>query len=234
MAWRDDRGDGPIEVVIAVLMLTAATLFGGTGLLGLINNSHTLQRISHADAALRNDVAMVTAQIQDQPNPMYSPCATPATYAPGGAAALTLDTSYTNYVSTITSVEYFNGSSYGTTCSAASPVPQPQLITVQVTYTPTGMTRSTSFAVVNPYVFPLLPNGANANQLIVLQQPSSTANCPSGYTGSGVTCTGSATQSQPATSNSSLSCPAGYTLVGSTCEYAAGLGAMTRDPQGLT
>ena len=232
MAWRDDRGDGPIEVVIAVLMLTAATLFGGTGLLGLINNSQTLQLISHADAALRNDVAMVTAQIQDLPTPLYSPCATPATYGPGGLSALTLDTSYPNYVSTITAVEYFNGSSYGTTCSTASPVPQPQLITVQVTYTPTGMVRSTSFAVVNPYVFPLLPNGALSNQLIVVQQPSSTANCPSGYTGSGVTCTGSATQSQPATSNSSLSCPTGYTLVGTTCEYALGLGALPAAREG--
>jgi hypothetical protein len=170
MRHRDDRGDGPVEVLVAVLMLMLATVFGGVGLIGLDTNSTNLQFIAGADAALRNDVAMATAQIQDPPNPLYASCATPATYSSGGSNALSLDTSYPNYVSTITNVEYFNGSSYSATCGdATSPVPQPQLLTVQVTYTPTGLTRSTSFAVVNPYVYPLLPTGTGGNTLVVQQ-----------------------------------------------------------------
>ena len=171
----DDRGDGPVEIMVAVVVLTLATVFGAVGLTGLVTNSHDLQFMATADASLRSDVSMVTAQIQDQPSPLYASCATPATYSPGGSNVVTLDTSSPNYVSKITAVEYFNNSTspaeYSTTCSSLSPVPQPQLITVQVTYTPTGMVRSTSFAVVNPYVYPLLPSGGSGG-LIIQQQPS--------------------------------------------------------------
>ena len=167
----DDRGDGPVEVMVAVVVLALAVVFGGTGLMGLVTNSRDLQYMAGADAALRSDVAMATAQIQDQPSPLYAPCATPATYSPGGSNVVTLDTSSPNYVSTITSVEYFNGSTYVASCGdPSSPVPQPQLLTIQVT-APTGMTRSTSFAVVNPYVYPLLPSGGSGG-LVIQQQPS--------------------------------------------------------------
>ncbi len=168
---RDDRGDGPLEIMVAVVVLTLATVFGAVGLTGLVTNAHDLQYMAYEDAALRSDVAMATAQIQDPPSPLYAACATPATYGPGGSNAVTLDTSSANYVSTITSVEYFNGTTYSTTCGdASSPVPQPQLITVQVTYTPTGMVRSTQFAVVNPYIYPSLPSGGSGG-LVIQQQP---------------------------------------------------------------
>jgi len=159
--------------MVAVVVLTLATVFGAVGLTGLVTNAHDLQYMAYEDAALRSDVAMATAQIQDQPGALYASCATPTTYGPGGSNPVTLDTSSTNYVSSITNVAYFNGSTYVSTCGdASSPVPQPQLITVQVTYTPTGMVRSTNFAVVNPYVFPALPTGGSGDSLIINQQPS--------------------------------------------------------------
>ena len=133
---RDDRGETLLEILIAMVILgiTTAAILGAFA--SAISESARHRSLVVMNTMLRNYAETATSQIQFQKNPLYTACAT--SYAVTGLA-----TPPSGYSLTLSSITYWNGTVFGTTCSSAS---APQLLTVQATglY---GQTANLSFAV---------------------------------------------------------------------------------------
>ncbi|HWC33725.1 MAG TPA: type II secretion system protein [Mycobacteriales bacterium] len=133
-----DRGETLIEVILAVaiIAITAVALMGSV--LTSITSSGEHRTLAANDVYVKSYADAAQQQIQRQANPIYAKCAT--TYAvtkPSGIPA--------SWTVGITSIKYWSGSAWSTSCSG-DPA---QLITVAVT-SPTQLSTSLSFAVRDP------------------------------------------------------------------------------------
>jgi hypothetical protein len=101
---------------------------------------------------LRNIEQTTFYQLQQQPSPLFTPCGTSAEYSTGGSKAIQY-TLPTGYAVSIGTVQYWNGTSFGASCTAGSN--DPQLITLTVT-NPNGSIATTQIAVDGIGVLPTI------------------------------------------------------------------------------
>lgn len=166
-----DRGESLPESIITVVIIG---LFAVTAVLAfttLISAAVSYRATASIDALLHNDVAEVTAQLQDGATPLYSPCATAATYT-SGPSTVTFGNEIAGYTSTITAVAYWSGTSFDSTCPTLPTTPTPQQITVTVTNTAGTETGSALAVVDDPYTPESPPYDASLSQLAWVQQPT--------------------------------------------------------------
>ncbi len=165
-SWRDHRsesGDTLVELLIAmaVIGLTAVALLSGFSTSLSASAEH--RSLASIDTVLKSFVETATYQLSLQPQPptttpQFTACATASTYS-------SLTTPPQNgYTASIAAVQYWNGSSWGASCTANQSPPQPQLLTAQVTGH--GATESLQFAVSDPaYAVPQAPVFTSASSV---------------------------------------------------------------------
>ncbi len=136
---RSERGDTLIEVLIAltVVAITGLTLLTAFGTAIAASSQH--KSLANIYTLLRSYAEVETFQIQLQPSPLYSSCAT--SYTLSNAPAIP-----TGYTITTSSIQYWNGTSFASTCTSGST--KPQLVTLHATG-PNGQSGNLSFAVSN-------------------------------------------------------------------------------------
>ena len=138
---RLEAGDTLIEVLMTLVvasMCVAAFLVAFTTSISASAEHRTMVSM---DTVVRSVSEQALSQIQQQPHPLFASCATPSTY---GAVNFSAPSGYT---ASVTSVQYWNGTSFGTSCTSGSVAPQ--LIAVSVSG-PLGTASSISFAVDDP------------------------------------------------------------------------------------
>jgi len=169
-SWRGHRsesGDTLVELLIAlaVIGLTAVALLSGFSTSLSASAEH--RSLVSIDTVLKSFVETATYQLSLQPQPpivapQFTDCATASTYSP-----LTLSQNgYTAIISangSTPAVEYWNGSSWTTSCNASAIPPQPQLINAQVTGR--GATENLQFAVSDPAYSSPVPAFTSANSV---------------------------------------------------------------------
>lgn len=144
-----ERGDTLVEVLIAMVLFVTAAVGVFVGLTTMVSSSTQLQVSSAFSTAIRNASQAVTAELDDVGQSLYAPCATAADYQPGGPDAVSFTDADlpVGYTAEITAVQYWNGASFGATCTTGSTQPQPEEITVTVTDTLTGRQEVSSLIV---------------------------------------------------------------------------------------
>lgn len=136
-----ENGDTLIEVLISLLIVSLCVVAFLTAFTTSISASAEHRTIVSMGTVLRSVPEAAISQIQQQANPLFTSCATPTTYnnvslgAPSG------------YSASITSVEYWNGTSFSSTCTPGST--SPQLIRITITG-PLATSNSISFVVDDP------------------------------------------------------------------------------------
>ncbi|HEY5112442.1 MAG TPA: prepilin-type N-terminal cleavage/methylation domain-containing protein, partial [Acidimicrobiales bacterium] len=162
---RSEAGDTLVEVLIALVILGVASVALLVSFATSITASGTYRDVATLDTVLRSASEEVITQIQQQPAALFESC---------GGAANVVFTLPTGYTAAITSVSYWNGAAFQTTC-----VPNAeQWITLSVTETQNGRFASNNFIVDDPLARPIMQPGAAA-QLVYIEQPgSSTINSP--------------------------------------------------------
>jgi type II secretory pathway pseudopilin PulG len=139
-AGAGDGGDTLIEVLIAVAVVaaTAAALIGAV--LTSITASSEHRSLAVDNAVLSSYVETVENAVQRQASPMFTTaCGSSYSVAPQSLPA--------GYNVGITSITYWNGTGFGSTCPASHN--NVQLITATAT-SPTQVSTSVSFVVRNP------------------------------------------------------------------------------------
>jgi len=146
--WRDqrprldDRGDTLVEVLLAIVVIALAA----TAILGAFTTAITASAVHRNGASLttimKSYVEDAIFEIQLQPSPLFSSCATSYTLS-------SAPTPPTGYTVSITSIQYWNGSDFGSTCTAGSLAPQ--LVTItgngpNITSTLSFVVSSTSYS----------------------------------------------------------------------------------------
>lgn len=141
---RDEVGDTLVEILITILVVSVAGLALMEAFSTTISGSAQHRSLAGNDLILRAAAEYGFSMIEQQANPVYSVCATAATYnAAAGSPAYGAPTGYT---ATITSVQYWVNNAWTTTVPACSSTAVPELITMQVTNA-NGTTDSTQFTV---------------------------------------------------------------------------------------
>lgn len=135
---RSEAGDTLIEVLMTLVVASLCVVAFLVAFSTSISASAEHRTMVSMDTVMRSVSEQTVSQIQLQANPLFTPCATPATYNGLNFGVPT------GYSTTITSVQYWNGTSFSSTCTAGST--SPQLIDLTVTG-PLGTTSSISFAV---------------------------------------------------------------------------------------
>ena len=143
-APHDDRGDTLIEVLMTILVVAitgVALLFSFSG---SIAGSASHRNLVAQDVALRTVAQSVYAQVAQQQNPLYNPC---ATYY-GTATASTQFNAPTGYKALVSVAGYYLSNGYSTSppSSPDCTTPVPQQLTVALT-PPTGPTLQTTIVV---------------------------------------------------------------------------------------
>jgi type II secretory pathway pseudopilin PulG len=160
---RSEAGDTLIEVLIAIVVIGITAVGLLTGFATSISASAEHRSLATDDTILKSYVESATYQIQQQPNPLFQTCAT--TYSP----TFTIPPGDSGYTVGISSVSYWNGTAFTSTCPSGSAAPQ------QVTAFATGPSHtsdSLSFIVVDPgFASPV----GTASQLVVTTQPPSSS-----------------------------------------------------------
>jgi hypothetical protein len=167
-----DSGESLLETMFAVVMLGLLVVSAVMAFTSVINEAIQYRMLASINVILHNDVSEATTQLQNQANPLYATCATPTTYSASGTNAVTFTNQMAGYSSTITSVTYWDGSSFVATCPPIAGEPQPQEITVRVTSADGVMSDSSQFTVDNPYNSSQYPPDLAIAQLAFVQQPT--------------------------------------------------------------
>lgn len=140
-----DRGDTLVEVLIALVVMgiTSAALLGGFATAISAAGEH--QKLASLSSALTSYQDELRASILSPTSHAFVACATPSSYS-----SLTSATP-SGITGTITSVTYWSGTAWTSTCTSTSP-PEPELITVTLTGATASM--SSSFGVSDPLYLP--------------------------------------------------------------------------------
>ncbi len=128
---RPESGDTLIEVLLALVVLGMASVAILIALSTTIGASAEHRKLATYDNVLAVASQQLTSLIQAQPTFFTDACTTPITSYPdgGGSSLLALPTPYSGQYSVqLTSVAWWNGTTYSTTCAANVP----QLITIEL------------------------------------------------------------------------------------------------------
>ena len=155
---RSESGDTLIEVLISVVVLGLASVAIMLAFATSISGSAEHRTLATFDTVLRTASEQAVSQLQQQTSSEFGTC--PGTYS------VNFSLGATGYTAAITQVQYWNGSSFGSTCV----VNAPQLITITVTG-PTGTQYSVSVVVDGPLARPV-SCATTATQLVFLQIPN--------------------------------------------------------------
>ena len=178
-AVRDEAGDTLIEILLALIVLSLATVALMTAFGTSVNASAEHRRLANFDAVLASSISTTTSLIQQQYPGVFSDCPSPAGSLSGypSSAALTSAIGVAGFTAAIApngsqpAVEFSSGGVYSPNCTKDN-VGNPQLINVVVTDTSTGMTQNDSVVVDNPTVIQTTGvTGTTANQLVFITQP---------------------------------------------------------------
>lgn len=137
----DETGDTLIEVMMTMVIASMCVVAFLTAFTTAISASAEHRTMVSMGTVLRSASETALSQIQQQPSPLYASCATPSTYS---NVAFSTPSGYS---ASITSVEYWNGTAFSTSCTSGSTAPQ--LIGVTVAG-PLGTSSSISFTVDDP------------------------------------------------------------------------------------
>ncbi len=166
---RADRGDTLVEVLLAVVILSIASValiiaFGTS-----IKASAEHRNLANFDTAFASSDSTVTSLVQGSASSYFGTCAPVSAYPSSSALSQGLAT---NYVADITAVEYWNGTQFSATCSSSDNT-APQLITVTITNTSTGFVQTNEVVVDNPSAIQAFQtSNGTAYQVIFVNQPS--------------------------------------------------------------
>lgn len=136
-----NSGDTLLEVLITLVVISLCVVAFLSAFTTTISASAEHRTLVSMDALLRSVSENAVSQIQQQPSPLYVSCAIPSNY---GSVKLNPPT---NYTATISSVAYWNGSSFGSTCVSGSTAPE--LVGISVSG-PLGSSSSITIAVDDP------------------------------------------------------------------------------------
>lgn len=196
---RSVAGDTLLEVLIAMTILALAAVAIMTSFASAIGASAEQSHLSQINTILKSYAEVATADIQDNSAALYSSCATASYYT---SKLTSLPSVPSGYSVAITSVTYWNGSSFSSSCTSGST--EPQLITIKVTG-PSSTTGTLSFAVSDfSYVAP------------TETAPAFTNSSPYTYTvgvGTAWTYTVTTSAGSPAPALTASSLPTGVTFV---------------------
>jgi trimeric autotransporter adhesin len=177
---RSEAGDTLIEVLIAILVLGAASvtllIAFGTSLSG--STQH--RAMATVDTVLRTAAEQATTQLQQQSSTLWQNCSGAGPSGTTGAISFSLPTGGNGYTAAVTSVQYWSSTSstfgsastWNSSTSAYSPcVPNaPQLLQITVTSTLNSAQSTISLVVDDPQARPVPTPGA-ATQLVFIGQP---------------------------------------------------------------
>jgi type II secretory pathway pseudopilin PulG len=127
-----EEGDTLIEVLLTVVILGGCALALITTFGTAISASADYRSLAVNGTVLRNIEQTSFYQLQQQPSPLFTPCATTADYSPGGMHAIQYPTTVVpaTYKVSISAVQYWNGTSFGSSCTPGSNDPQQITLTV--------------------------------------------------------------------------------------------------------
>ena len=154
---RSEAGDTLIEVLLALVVLGLASVALLLAFATSISGSGEHRSLTTVDTLLKSFVESATSQIEKQP---YQPCATVSTYTQGASGfqavivfALPAGDAALGYSVGIdpTPITYWNGTSFGASCTAGSTNPQEITATAKGPY---GTTNSLQFVVDDPLAPP--------------------------------------------------------------------------------
>ena len=173
---RLDAGDTLVEVLIALTVLGTASValliaFGTT-----LSASAQHRSLSNYNTVLASTNSEVSSLVQQNAGSIFGTCAPLSAYPSTTALSAYLPSPFT---AQITSVAYWNGTSFTSTCSSSDNT-APQMITVTVTNSTTHRTYQIQVVVDNPSTISVAA-GSNlpAYQLVFITQPSgATYNAP--------------------------------------------------------
>jgi hypothetical protein len=191
---RSDVGETLVEIIVAmsILAVTVVSIAGAfEAAIGTSARHRSLQTITNL---LRNTAEVMVWQAQNQPSPLYSPCAT--FYSFTG-----LPTAPANYSISGPTFQYWNGTSWSNSCSPGSTAPQKLTLTAKGLY---GQQDSLSFVVADFGYTAVITSSPTFTSAAFLQELAGT---PFTYD---VTATGSPS---PKISITSGSLPSGATFV---------------------
>ncbi len=182
---RTEAGDTLIEVLLALIVLSLASVALITAFETNISASAEHRNLANFDTALASAMATVSSVVQNGYTNIFVACPTPVGSTTGypSASVLTAALNINGFTAQIAAsgtqpaVEYSGGNTFGTTCvnpTANTPgnVWEPQLLNVVVTDTATGLSQSDTVVVVDPN--PVQTSGANSNtptQLFFVTEP---------------------------------------------------------------
>ena len=175
---RDEAGETLLEILLALIILSLASVALITAFGTSINASAEHRSLADFDTVLASSISNTTSVIQQQYADVFSSCQPLSGYP--SQASLTSALNLSGYTAAIgptgsqAAVEYSNDGTYSTSCSngAGGDVGNPQLINVVVTDTATGFTQNDTVVVDNPTVIQTAGDeGGTANALVFTVQP---------------------------------------------------------------
>ena len=215
---RDDRGDTLIEVLMTILVvaITAVSLLFAFS--GSIAGSASHRNLVAQDVALRTVAQNVYAQVAQQQNPIYQPCATLYGSA-SPSSQFNAPSGYTASVA-VSGYYYYNQWNVASPPDCTTPVPQQLLVTVapssgpssQTTIVVSGMpASSTAFTITSITPSSVTP-GTTGQYISIVGTGFQSGAIGSFPAGSGVTFTGTGSTSSPPSSPQ----PSSWTFLSST------------------
>jgi hypothetical protein len=182
---RAEAGDTLIEVLLALIVLSLASVALITAFETDISASAEHRNLANFDTALASSLALTSSVIQDGYTGVFSTCPSPSDSlaAYPSESVLTSALNISGFTAQITTsgnqpaVEFSSGGTYSATCtnptaSTSGNVGEPQLINVVVTDTATGISQSDTVVVIDPT--PVQAGGSDSNsasQLLFVTEP---------------------------------------------------------------
>ena len=190
----NERGDTLIEILMSLTVLSLVGVTMLTAFSTSISASAEHRSLASIDTVMRSAAETVTSQLQQRPSPLYVSCALPGDY--NNALTWSLPTGYS---ASITSVAYWNGKNFISTCVPASTTPQLLTLLVtngiysdsmSVTIDDRGAISTVGTQLAVPTAVTLAPSTTTSGALTATFSGSS--NAPGGQTYSAIACTDSA------------------------------------------
>ena len=214
---RDDRGDTLIEVLMTILVVAITAVSLLLAFSGSIAGSASHRSLVAQDVALRTVAQDVYAQVAQQQDPLYQPC---ATYY-GSASPSSQFNAPSGYTSTVAVSGYYYNNQWNATSPSdcTTPVPQQLLVTVTPTSGPSSQTTivvsglptsSTAFTITSITPSSVTP-GTNGQYITIAGTGFQSGAVGSFPAGSGVTFSGGSTSSPPSSPQ-----PSSWTFLSST------------------
>jgi type II secretory pathway pseudopilin PulG len=175
---RAEAGETLLEVLLALIILSLASVALITAFETSVNASAEHRNLSNFDTVLASSISTTSTAVQQQANSPFNNCLAVSQYP--SSAQITAGVGVTGFTAAIApsgsqpAVEYSDNGSYTTSCTSGTggDVGNPQLINVVVTDTATGISQSNTVVVDNPTVIQTAGAvGSTANELVFITEP---------------------------------------------------------------